>query len=647
MINETVHDGILGSEKARLEEQNKTLFSLLDLIVSIKNKHTDDLIVHIGCGFWTRKAPSAAIEFIMRQIKGNIDMLEKLSAQISKQSEHFGSIEVNQDYLQNDETTLTLVLPIVEIQEDLDEDGNIISTKLNNEPFSMNLSSDGVSEKTSSDVSQVEFQHILDITLKPCNVTKDVEEKRANSDEQLDELFNDMGIIVQGTDSGDITEEHENILAQIGTKATLDPTNIYELELIAGKFQTEEILLEDDHEFDYDFESEDELFEIESHSNFTSDIDTLMLPGNSDARTRLRDEIIAHRRQRQEEAEKITSNETRRVRFHDTLQIKEIEDVSQHLRNIEHKKQGLLRFKEAKLLLGEHLSSIDILEQKYDSSTLTSTDHHTVSQLESILQHSKEDEVMSDVSERTSFHSNENSTPKLNCEARVSKFRKSIASRETSQAASLNTHTQKLNKTSSSLSFDDNPKRVSNLPVVDSDIKKKNTFIDVQHSTSNTIEDEISRDQMNKLVQAYHHGEFDDDLNLTGPVVNKLDDFSLLNKIIESMNEKSPEVSHVSGFIETEIEPDAADELESSSPYSSDEDIITDCIIEREEEDFKEGDTYHTDQVQQDVIDREIAEQYHRLKKKLFTTDKHTPQEFEYDDEGTMSKFKSRQLRMD
>ncbi|GEQ66527.1 hypothetical protein JCM33374_g190 [Metschnikowia sp. JCM 33374] len=625
----------LKSKKSDLNERKKVLLDLSDSFLITKKNSTEDVTLHIGCGFWTTKSPQEALEFIRRQINHLSDELKKVSGEIATQSNTMDNLEFTRTAPLPEDVShgIPQSLPIVEIQELLDDDGNVIDAKVNDEPFPVQpghfLSQGPVSRDDRTPKT-------LEIT-NPIKKLQDMGDEKNDAHIQIDELLQDMEIINPRENPKNFIEGGEYLADQKDAPSSSNPTSIYELELIAGQFHTEDDEMEESDDFDYDFEdSDDEPFENESNSNFMSSIDTSILPGNASASDRLRNEIIALRRSRQGQ-DSTPSSTQRRVHFNDTLEIKEIENVSKELVSIEHKKQKVSRFKETKMLVNKPLADVHSFTEETKPSEFNDVMNSTGND-------SSSNDVMSDVFERTderpvqdeAFNLRDESCPHAKKETSNGRGRprSAFAERLTQQNNNLPVTTG----ISEVARAKDSPRDLQNNPPTNPQSLSTATTFDEEQTTS---------DQMDILVKAYHQGDFDGDINVAGPVVNRLDDFKVLNKMIESMSVQNTE--RLGAPTGADFTQDETNEVGCFSSNSSDDEIMADSIIEREMDDFAAfdeiNDLHDADQVQQYVMEREIAEQYYRLKRKITSQRIPDSEEEEIQDIKNMSRFMSRQLQ--
>ncbi|ODV94704.1 hypothetical protein PACTADRAFT_29960, partial [Pachysolen tannophilus NRRL Y-2460] len=108
------------------------------------------------------------------------------------------------------------------------------------------------------------------------------------------------------------------------------------------------------------------------------------------------------------------------------------------------------------------------------------------------------------------------------------------------------------------------------------------------------------QDDMDAMAKAYVSGMYDDDIKVDGEVIEKMEDFEKVNKIIEK-NERRP--------IKKEMEPELDEDDE-------DAEVMVDQILEHEFSD-------HDDEIDedlsltQDFLAQEVSIEYSKLRTKM------------------------------
>ena len=151
---------------------------------------------------------------------------------------------------------------------------------------------------------------------------------------------------------------------------------------------------------------------------------------------------------------------------------------------------------------------------------------------------------------------------------------------------------------------------------------------------------------MDKMAQAYVAGKYDDDIMTDGPVVQELNDFEHLNDIVEA---RKKDLMGLQEFDPTSNEVGMDEDIEDNDEDSDDGDILTEIV----ENDFDEDDENNGVFDEDAVLDREITENYHKLRNKLILDNngfKKSQEELEFeptDEDGNpirMSRFKAAKL---
>ncbi|OVF04668.1 hypothetical protein A9F13_26g00187 [Clavispora lusitaniae] len=186
---------------------------------------------------------------------------------------------------------------------------------------------------------------------------------------------------------------------------------------------------------------------------------------------------------------------------------------------------------------------------------------------------------------------------------------------------------------------------------------ESNTKKDVEVKQLN-IDTSQLQDDMDSMVQAYNVGMFDDDMEVSGPIVDKIEDFEKLNRIVESMSkgEKSMENKPLkpkkkdadSTFDETlnAIEPHG---YGVESDEDDDDQILSEFIVENDGDFSDESvDFFGNDLIQQSVIDEEVVVNYHRMRERITAniSSSADPELEPIDDVAKSSIFKARRVEL-
>ncbi|KAM9887094.1 hypothetical protein OXX69_013438, partial [Metschnikowia pulcherrima] len=279
---------------------------------------------------YIEKSPQEARRFVERQLRFNSENIKRVSNEVSDVKLRVrASSQADSVSSPGDATPSTL--PIVEIQERLDEYGNVIGAKLNDRPFFLPndlaepLSDDSSKHSGHGDkaCAKLDTARISTDTMPHTENARNLEKNEVQVNDQIAELLYDMELKSPRSESitSPLEGTSEKRLNNEGFSTTTP--DLYELEMMAGELDMQDEFSEEDGDFDYDFEdSEDDLLESGTQVDFLNKLDTTLLPGNHYLHDRLRDEITALRRQKKEDSSSSPINEGRQVRFKDTLEIK-------------------------------------------------------------------------------------------------------------------------------------------------------------------------------------------------------------------------------------------------------------------------------------------------------------------------------------
>ncbi|KAG7660937.1 uncharacterized protein J8A68_005612 [[Candida] subhashii] len=174
-------------------------------------------------------------------------------------------------------------------------------------------------------------------------------------------------------------------------------------------------------------------------------------------------------------------------------------------------------------------------------------------------------------------------------------------------------------------------------------------------------------DDLDTMAKAYVLGMYDDDIVTEGPVVDKIDDFEILNKMLESMPSKDESTNRkiskpktandydsnlseigMDGGIDSDEEGHEMFENDHDEEDEDDGSILVDEIVENENVEVD------NDELENEIFLSEINENYHRLRNKLILERngyKKSQKELEFepiDEDGNdikVSRFKAARLR--
>lgn len=584
-------------------------------------------------------------------------------------------------------------LPFVDIQEELDEDGNVINVEFKdaqedttidkNEKDSRGtpkveiLGEEIDKAKKLDKVSQSEsdeFQALLE-DMEVISKDKKAQELNFDQDDLLDKIDK---LQISAEDKFKLkqvcVEEFKNLEPEHDTDKTqensasdkvignfenlaIDKNDLIELELLADDFDDSENFqgenYDDDEEWDYEFDDDDEEEEEDIADELLYGGGKAKIIGSDEkSNNMLWDQIINLRKSKlvatdqvADKIEESTVNEKKpkAVRFAEHLDINEVENISESLRNPPPETGKMSLFKQNRMSSQQKNRSEEIMETVENDSVMTDILENDVMSdivekepvMTDIIE--KDDDVQivdnsdiieSSIIEREPVATINESTPETktgtSSQKPVSRFKAMRSSQPLKDTGKLNTQA---------------PVKIP----IPGDTEKEVVPLESPTSLSVSKLQDLQLD-MDKMAQAYVSGMYDDDIVTEGPVVHKLDDFETLNKMVEAKkqdNEKLGIQEYDAASNEVGMEIDEDDEDDDEGP------ILVDEIVENE---LDESNGVFNDEV---IFDREIRENYHKLRNKLILDQngfKKSQQELEMepvDDEGNpikISRFKAAKM---
>ena len=584
-------------------------------------------------------------------------------------------------------------LPFVDIQEELDEDGNVINVEFKdaqedttidkNEKDSRGtpkveiLGEEIDKAKKLDKVSQSEsdeFQALLE-DMEVISKDKKAQELNFDQDDLLDKIDK---LQISAEDKFKLkqvcVEEFKNLEPEHDTDKTqensasdkvignfenlaIDKNDLIELELLADDFDDSENFqgenYDDDEEWDYEFDDDDDEEEEDIADELLYGGGKAKIIGSDEkSNNMLWDQIINLRKSKlvatdqvADKIEESTVNEKKpkAVRFAEHLDINEVENISESLRNPPPETGKMSLFKQNRMSSQQKNRSEEIKETVENDSVMTDILENDVMSdivekepvMTDIIE--KDDDVQivdnsdiieSTIIEREPVATINESTPETKTgtvsQKPVSRFKAMRSSQPLKDTGKLNTQA---------------PVKIP----IPGDSEKE--VVPLESSTSLSVSklQDLQLD-MDKMAQAYVSGMYDNDIVTEGPVVHKLDDFETLNKMVEAKkqdNEKLGIQEYDAASNEVGMEIDEEDEDDDEGP------ILVDEIVENE---LDESNGVFNDEV---IFDREIRENYHKLRNKLILDQngfKKSQQELEMepvDDEGNpikISRFKAAKM---
>ena len=584
-------------------------------------------------------------------------------------------------------------LPFVDIQEELDEDGNVINVEFKdaqedttidkNEKDSRGtpkveiLGEEIDKAKKLDKVSQSEsdeFQALLE-DMEVISKDKKAQELNFDQDDLLDKIDK---LQISAEDKFKLkqvcVEEFKNLEPEHDTDKTqensasdkvignfenlaIDKNDLIELELLADDFDDSENFqgenYDDDEEWDYEFDDDDEEEEEDIADELLYGGGKAKIIGSDEkSNNMLWDQIINLRKSKlvatdqvADKIEESTVNEKKpkAVRFAEHLDINEVENISESLRNPPPETGKMSLFKQNRMSSQQKNRPEEIKETVENDSVMTDILENDV--MSDIVE---KEPVMTDIIEKdddVQIVDNSDITESSIIEREpVATINESTP--ETKTGTSSQKPVSRFKAMRSSQPLKDTGKLNTQAPVkipIPGDSEKEVVPLESPTSLSVSKLQDLQLD-MDKMAQAYVSGMYDDDIVTEGPVVHKLDDFETLNKMVEAKkqdNEKLGIQEYDAASNEVGMEIDEEDEDDDEGP------ILVDEIVENE---LDESNGVFNDEV---IFDREIRENYHKLRNKLILDQngfKKSQQELEMepvDDEGNpikISRFKAAKM---
>lgn len=584
-------------------------------------------------------------------------------------------------------------LPFVDIQEELDEDGNVINVEFKdaqedttidkNEKDSRGtpkveiLGEEIDKAKKLDKVSQSEsdeFQALLE-DMEVISKDKKAQELNFDQDDLLDKIDK---LQISAEDKFKLkqvcVEEFKNLEPEHDTDKTqensasdkvignfenlaIDKNDLIELELLADDFDDSENFqgenYDDDEEWDYEFDDDDEEEEEDIADELLYGGGKAKIIGSDEkSNNMLWDQIINLRKSKlvatdqvADKIEESTVNEKKpkAVRFAEHLDINEVENISESLRNPPPETGKMSLFKQNRMSSQQKNRSEEIKETVENDSVMTDILENDV--MSDIVE---KEPVMTDIIEKDDddqiFENNDITESSIIEREPVATINESTPETKTGTVSQKPVSRFKAMRSSQPLK--DTGKLNTQAPVkipIPGDTEKEVVPLESPTSLSVSKLQDLQLD-MDKMAQAYVSGMYDDDIVTEGPVVHKLDDFETLNKMVEAKkqdNEKLGIQEYDAASNEVGMEIDEEDEDDDEGP------ILVDEIVENE---LDESNGVFNDEV---IFDREIRENYHKLRNKLILDQngfKKSQQELEMepvDDEGNpikISRFKAAKM---
>lgn len=362
----------LEEEKNAYIQIDTDLKSLMDLPQKTSTVSKSSQLVCIGCDLWVEMTVADAAAYFNRRIDANQANLRQISQKIQQSRLILENIQTLLEQPSKDETSeesTTDGLPIIDIQETLDDDGEVVSVTLNDKSIDISQS-DAKSAKKATEAST--SSNALEAVV-GSRTAGDPEGEMSDSD-QIEELLADMELVQKPTSTASnkaVIGEKEALSKQLDYQDSdvedddvcpaIRPEDVLELELIASELDPEddEMDFNDEEEFDFELDDEDDEEEEAKADELLYGGNFGMFKGKTDLQNRLWGEVQALRNKNLNGNEPQISNDSKSkaksklVRFSENTEVKEIEDVSEDLKQIQHKKEKPLRFRERLIMSGK------------------------------------------------------------------------------------------------------------------------------------------------------------------------------------------------------------------------------------------------------------------------------------------------------
>ena len=771
----------LNHKKSHLEEQ---IGIFENLAREIEKSSAAKFTVFIGDGYFVEKSRNDAKGFVEKRHSAMKKLLLEVTQKIDEANNTktmFEKLKGLSDNLEEENKLNEDGLPYMDIQEELDDDGNVISTKVNDEEVEYDKSyvlvdsspeeekqatddekteetiiNDQVVEKkvpeekmgpsSSMDTTNVEPDKVSDL-FEEMHITAtqkyDAQSSLVDQDELLDKIdslkispedkFKLKQIAVEqyktlqedreddqpkedeqpkvvktevkesstntGEHRNDIISEivEENDPEHIKQSASIDPTrsldidenNLLELELIADLLDdsgNSHVEFSDDEEWDFEFDDDEDDDDAADELLYGGRPIFFKSSENDNSNKLLWDQVFALREAKSKSADEnegSAAKNKKAVRFADKLEIKEIENISDSLKNMDYDRKVSLfkqnrtsrKVDEKKFIssaisevketnmeipLVEHDGKIPAGIKKINvnstfQSDLMESDGDQIPILDrkSLLEKSlAEDDKKNDLltSEETgkstgeSTHSHDDTPNKP--KKKLSKFKQMKQETESctdshtpynevlhiSTDAIINDVIEKDIHISTSVVEKDN---LISTDVIERDIlTEEDDKADTSDQHSSEIKEvqfdyESINDDLETMAKAYVLGMYDDDIATEGPVVSKLEDFEQLNELLQSKNITKNVHLQKAAIGSSELVNDTfdpqLDEIERQDEFDDDEDdggpILSDFIVEN---DIDLDDSESHDKLEGDFLNQEVVASYHKLRQKILFDNKAT-----------------------
>ena len=832
----------ISARRDALADQLKN-YKALHIQLEENEKQLESVTVYLGEGYFVERTPQQALVFMSSRVVTLEKAVSELDAKakeaedtifkLSKFNE-LAKLESNSKEEKVNEEGLLFM----DIKEELDEEGHVISATINDKPLEHPLEKADTIESPASILKfpqKKEFEYIQESLIEENGTFSNDSDPIKEDQDQLQELFEDMEIVqrplksindaivnrddllnkidelkispddkfklkqmcleeyaklydtkgkvdqdkersnVQDSTGADISEEsldevkskeRQEVIASIVKENNLDvvvststPVNeksvaidrndILELELLADDFDDSEasvVKYADDEEWDFDFSDGEEIDDDDDDDDdddladelLYGDRSAILTPNqNVTASNMLWDQVMKLRETGTEDVNGNPPIETARteknnkskktVRFAENLQIKEVENISESLRNVPHRHRVSL-YRQNLIATNRANSTHDEIEYVEDfpsiSDSFVEDNQQDNSKAENnivenyIIENNivEDNMVENNIVENNVVEKNivdsipqtiqENTIEQNQLDSKgVSKFKKGIlqslprklivnealpnaasgetwnrremieksiveveekkisplvkdetdgvhrevVERQPTTTASTASDKEKVerkvskfraNRTKLKSSAAKNDLFEEDRSIQRSDLDEANISIEEDEvideevrshsSIKETTLDYLSlQDDMDTMAKAYVLGIYDDDIRTVGPVVDKLDDFEVLNRMIDSMSSKESlsnqeETNRKSEILkslkdyDTSFDPQLDEIVPELVPEDEEADegpILLDEIVEN---DFNAtGEIEDFDEMENEMLNQEVVTNYHKLRQRI------------------------------
>ncbi|KAG7192215.1 uncharacterized protein KQ657_001933 [Scheffersomyces spartinae] len=638
----------LASTIDRLESKRKALEETKKLYVQLAlalTQDNDSHMVHLGGDYFVQMNHEDAKLFVERRLHELASTITEFDSQLQHAKETMSHLtkfeqvsnepveeEEEQEVATNNAKVNEEGLPYVDIVEELDEDGNVIGVKLNDE----NVSSDVEPEASQKiePVSDTEFHqnHIDDTDAQQeiADLISDMELATPSAAEQI--LF--ANSLLDKIDQLEISADDkfrlkQECMEQFSQKRSIDASDLYELEMFDQMAEDEEVGDEnmsgefgDDWEIEFDDdedeneEDEDDVEEVKFFKNHDK--------GNSmlwDQIQKLRDAKKNDIENTVDEHKEASSNKKKKgVKFADKVDVVPIENVSEEMKNmnigrVSRFKLARNRYKESVIKDVHETPVSDIIENEVSEPSDT------------------KDEPVSDIVERGDFNPHEVVMMPL-----INSNRKQMPTIERDKSKNPE-QSDEVDSPVEAFRFTSEPEQK---PVTSrfkqALVNKKSIIPTIQ----NELEDEgevnvkpkvVKLDyggDLDAMAQAYVMGMYDEnddngmqpDLDATRGdyIISSMSDLDRHNKVVDLGKARDIDQGEDFGFMDND--DDASESDEENRP------IVSEQVLENDWEDqpMDDDDMNEDYGLSNDVLGQEVRQDYHRLRQK-----------FAYENQGTQA----------